>query len=126
VALTVDAVLNFDTLQHAKKSLCGSEESFRQIVDNMPAFVWCASPDGKLEYLNRRIVDYTAERLEDLVDFGWAKVLHPEDVEGRKRHGCIPSKPVSFVTYSNVYAGSITSIAGFVPLLSPCEITVVE
>ena len=78
-------MLNFDSLQHAKKSLCGSEESFRQIVDNMPAFAWCASPDGKLEYLNRRIVDYTAERLEDLVDFGWAKVLHPEDVEGTKK-----------------------------------------
>ena len=50
----------------------------------MPAFAWCASPDGKLEYLNRRILDYTGERQENLVGFGWANVLHPEDVERTK------------------------------------------
>src|ERR1700691_857861 len=60
------------------------EENFCLIVDSMPAFAWCASPDGKLEYLNRRIVDYTAERQENLVGFGWANVLHPEDVETTK------------------------------------------
>jgi PAS domain S-box-containing protein len=85
VALAVDEVLNLDPSQPAKGALRASEESFRQIVDSMPAFAWCASPDGKLEYLNRRIVDYTAERLEDLVGFGWAKVLHSDDVERTKK-----------------------------------------
>src|SRR3984893_17016311 len=66
VALAVDGALNFDAARHAKEVLRRSEESFREIVDSMPAFAWCASPDGKLEYLNRRIVEYTAERLEDL------------------------------------------------------------
>jgi PAS domain S-box-containing protein len=85
VALAVDDALNFDASQHAKEALRASEESFRQIVDSMPAFAWCASPDGKLEYLNRRIVDYTAARQEDLVGFGWANVLHPQDVERTKK-----------------------------------------
>jgi PAS domain S-box-containing protein len=55
------------------------------IVDSIPAFAWYASPDGKLEYLNQRILDFTAERQENLVGFGWANVLHPEDVERTKK-----------------------------------------
>jgi formate hydrogenlyase transcriptional activator len=85
VVQAVDDALHFDASLHAKEILRGSEESFRQIVDRMPAFAWCASPDGKLEYLNRGIVDYTAKRQEDLVGFGWAKVLHPQDVERTKK-----------------------------------------
>src|SRR5467141_3005091 len=81
VALAVDDVLNFDASQHAKEALRASEESFRLIVDSIPAFAWYASPDGKIEYLNQRILDFTAQRLEDLVGFGWARILHSQDVE---------------------------------------------
>jgi len=85
VALAVDDALNLDESQQAKEALRASEESFRLIVDSIPAFAWYANPDGKLEYLNRRIVDYTGARQEDLVGFGWANVLHPEDVERTKK-----------------------------------------
>jgi formate hydrogenlyase transcriptional activator len=85
VALAVDDALDFDASQHAKGALRASEESFRGIVDSMPAFAWYASPDGKIEYLNQRILDFTAERQENLVGFGWANVLHPEDVERTKK-----------------------------------------
>src|SRR5882724_4337561 len=85
VALAVDDALNFDTSQHATEALRASEEGFRLIVDSIPAFAWYASPDGKIEYLNQRILDYTGGRLEDLVGFGWANVLHPEDVERTKK-----------------------------------------
>ncbi len=71
--------------QLAKGALSGSEEPFRLIVDSIPAFAWYASPDGKIEYLNQRILDYTGEHLEDLVGFGWANVLHPQDVERTKK-----------------------------------------
>jgi PAS domain S-box-containing protein len=84
VALAVDDALNFDASQDAKDALRSSEENFRLLVDSMPAFAWYAGPDGKLEYLNRRILEYTAERLENLVGFGWANVLHPQDVEVTK------------------------------------------
>src|SRR5258705_11810558 len=84
VALAVDDALNFDASQHAKEALHASEESFRLIVDSIPAFAWYASPDGKIEYLNQRILDFTAEPQENLVGFGWANVLHPEDVESTK------------------------------------------
>jgi formate hydrogenlyase transcriptional activator len=85
VALAVDDALNFDASQHAKEALRASEASFRLIVDSIPAFAWYAGPDGKIEYLNQRILDYTGGRMEDLAGFGWANVLHPQDVEGTKK-----------------------------------------
>jgi formate hydrogenlyase transcriptional activator len=85
VALAVDDALNVDASQDAKDALRASEESFRQIVDSIPAFAWYAGPDGKIEYLNQRILDYTAERHENLVGFGWANVLHSEDVDRTKK-----------------------------------------
>ncbi len=85
VALAVDDALNVDASQDAKDALRASEESFRQIVDSIPAFAWYAGPDGKIEYLNQRILDYTAERQENLVGFGWANVLHSEDVDRTKK-----------------------------------------
>ena len=84
VALAVDDALNFDTSQHATEALRASEEGFRLIVDSIPAFAWYAGTDGKIEYLNQRILDFTGVRLEDLVGFGWANVLHPQDVERTK------------------------------------------
>src|SRR5258707_3256284 len=85
VALAVDDALNFDASQDAKQALRASEEGFRLIVDSIPAFAWYAGTDGKIEYLNQRILDYTGERLEDLVGFGWANVLHSQDVERTKK-----------------------------------------
>src|SRR5258705_4738491 len=81
VALAVDDAMNFDTSQHATEALRASEEGFRLIVDSIPAFAWYAGTDGKIEYLNQPILDFTGVRLEDLVGFGWANVLHPQDVE---------------------------------------------
>src|SRR6266566_6024240 len=84
VALAVDDAMNFDTSQHATEALRASEEGLRLIVDSIPAFAWYAGTDGKIEYLNQRILDFTGVRLKDLVGFGWANVLHPQDVERTK------------------------------------------
>src|SRR5258708_10803910 len=84
MALAVGDALHFDTSQHATEALRASEESFRLIVDSIPAFAWYAGTDGKIEYLNQRILDFTGLPLEDLAGFGWANVLHPEDVDTTK------------------------------------------
>ena len=85
VALAVDDALNVDRSRQATEALRASEEGFRLIVDSIPAFAWYAGTDGKIEYLNQRILDFTGVPLEDLAGFGWANVLHPEDVERTKQ-----------------------------------------
>src|SRR5258707_6814065 len=58
VALAVDDALNFDALQHAKEDLLASEESLRLIVDSIPGLVHTTTAEGKLEFVNRQLLDY--------------------------------------------------------------------
>jgi hypothetical protein len=54
---------------------------FRQILDTLPAFVWCAAPDGSIEFLNQRGLDYTGFTLNDITRWSWQEtnILHPDD-----------------------------------------------
>lgn len=40
--------------------------------------MWRASADGQLEYVNKRVTDYTGESFEDAVHSGLI-TIHPED-----------------------------------------------
>jgi PAS domain S-box-containing protein len=51
------------------------------IIETIPGLVWCAAPDGKLNYLNERILDYTGTSRDEWTQLGWAKSLHPDDAE---------------------------------------------
>jgi PAS domain S-box-containing protein len=62
-------------------ALQGRERDLGLIVETIPGLVWCASPDGELTYVNRRILDYTGASLHDLAQAGWVNFLHPDDVQ---------------------------------------------
>ncbi len=56
-------------------------EELSLIVETIPGLVWCAAPDGELNYLNRRILDYTGTSFDAWAHLGWTNFLHPDDVE---------------------------------------------
>jgi PAS domain S-box-containing protein len=56
-------------------------EELSSIIETIPGLVWCAAPDGELNYLNRRILEYTATNADDWARLGWTCFLHPDDVE---------------------------------------------
>ncbi|MDT4966785.1 MAG: hypothetical protein QOJ64_1522 [Acidobacteriota bacterium] len=58
-----------------------SEHRYRQLADAMPQIVWTADPAGGLNYYNQRWFDYTGMSLEQTQGWGWAPVLHPEDLQ---------------------------------------------
>jgi PAS domain S-box-containing protein len=57
-----------------------SEEYLRLTIDTIPAFAWCNRPDGSIEFLNRRWLDYTGLSIEAARDWGWKVAIHPEDL----------------------------------------------
>ncbi|MFV3130849.1 response regulator [Niveispirillum sp. KHB5.9] len=57
-----------------------AEAQFRIIADSMPQLVWSARPDGDVDYFNRNWYDYTGTKPGDSDGAGWARVLHPEDL----------------------------------------------
>lgn len=58
------------------------EREFKQAIDNIPALVWTTLPDGEVDFLNRRWIEYTGLVPEHAVGWGWMKAIHPEDLSG--------------------------------------------
>jgi PAS domain S-box-containing protein len=50
-----------------------------QILESIPHLVWVAGPDGGLEYVNRRCLDYAGVPLSALREWGWKDIIHPDD-----------------------------------------------
>lgn len=56
---------------------------FRHIIDILPAFVWCATPDGSIVFLNRRGLEYTGFSVDQITGWNWrdTNILHPDDMD---------------------------------------------
>ena len=58
-----------------------AEERTRLIIDTVPAQLWTESPEGVVDFVNRRWIDYTGMTLEQAVGSGWNRMVHPDDIE---------------------------------------------
>jgi PAS domain S-box-containing protein len=58
-----------------------AEDRTRLIIDTVPAQLWTESPEGVVDFVNRRWVDYTGMTLEQAVGWGWTNMVHPDDIE---------------------------------------------
>src|ERR1041385_7851710 len=61
-----------------------SEEHLRLVLDTIPGFVWSAHPDGSIEFLDQRGLDYTGFSLEQVRGWNWkdTNILHPDERQG--------------------------------------------
>jgi hypothetical protein len=67
--------------KQAEEALRASERDLSLIIETIPGMVWCAAPDGELNYLNRRLLDYTGTSPDAWAQLGWTNLLHPDDAE---------------------------------------------
>ncbi len=61
-----------------------SADYLRLVIDTIPAFVWSAGPDGSIEFLNQRGLEYTGFTMQQLRGWNWkdSNILHPDDLQG--------------------------------------------
>ncbi|MFD3003145.1 PAS domain-containing protein [Pontibacter toksunensis] len=64
----------------AKLALSESEEKFRFMAEAMPQLIFTTDATGELTYLNKRWEIYTSFPLHELLQEGWQKVIHPDDL----------------------------------------------
>jgi len=65
------------------KSPFDAETSFaawRGVADALPTMVFTATPDGRIEYLNRRFTEFTGFPPRAALGTGWHNLVHPQDL----------------------------------------------
>ena len=58
-----------------------SEARFRQMAETIPVQVWTAQPNGLLDFVTARTASLLGRPAHELLGEGWAKLVHPDDVE---------------------------------------------
>ena len=67
-------------LRVLQEQVLHSQARFKQLLETLPQLAWTARPDGRVNYCNQRWYDYTGLSFEDLKDWGWETVVHPDDL----------------------------------------------
>src|ERR1700739_505191 len=63
-----------------RQDLQRNEQSLQILVETIPALMWRAKPDGHIDYVNKRLLEYFGSPVEEIVGWGWREKVHPDDV----------------------------------------------
>ena len=74
------AVQDVTDRKEAEATLRESESRFRVLAQAIPNQVWTASPDGRLDWLNQKVYEYSGLSDAQLLGDGWVLLVHPEDL----------------------------------------------
>ncbi|MBA2920862.1 MULTISPECIES: PAS domain-containing protein [Sphingomonas] len=69
--------------QSPDKEEAGGARDLQELVDTVPALIWCTTPDGTPSYINKRLADTVGVSLGDLIGSSNSKSfadIHMEDV----------------------------------------------
>src|ERR1700730_5373990 len=58
-----------------------AEDRTRLIIDTVPAMIWTARPDGLLDFISQRRLDYVGMTSEQKLAWDWGSQCHPDDLD---------------------------------------------
>jgi PAS domain S-box-containing protein len=61
-------------------TLQSSEDRLRLVIDTIPAYAWSARPDGSVDFVNQRVLEFTGRSKEEVPGWDWGSVVHPDDL----------------------------------------------
>ncbi|MGA9672287.1 MAG: PAS domain-containing protein [Terracidiphilus sp.] len=72
---------NIDALKKTETALQMREQELLGIIDTVPSMLWSTSPAGEVTHISQRVLEYTGLTLEDFLNLGWKRIIHPDDFE---------------------------------------------
>jgi len=69
----------FEEIKQRTEAARRSERELRDVVNTVPAHVWSTSPEGQVDFVNDRWLQFTGLTLDEAVGWKWEAVLHPDD-----------------------------------------------
>lgn len=70
----------YDRMKKTEAALLENHGALQIAIDTIPGLVWSAEPDGYIDTLNKRWLDYTGMEHDLAKGWGWRAAIHPEDV----------------------------------------------
>ena len=65
----------------ARQMVMESEAQFRAMADGIDVLIASSNENSEANYFNQAWIKLTGKPMEELLGFGWAEVIHPEDKE---------------------------------------------
>ncbi len=62
------------------RRLKAERDYFHQLFETTPNLAWTARPDGYIDYVNQRTLDYLSLQGSDLEGWSWQQFVHPDDL----------------------------------------------
>jgi PAS domain S-box-containing protein len=69
----------FEEIKQRTETARRSERELRDVVNTVPAYVWSTSPEGQVDFVNDRWLQFTGSALDQAFGWKWETVLHPDD-----------------------------------------------
>jgi PAS domain S-box-containing protein len=82
---TVVEVRDVSEERRTQRAILEGSARARFVAEAMPQKVWTAAPDGSIDYVNQRSLDYAGLASEEMLDWGWKQIIHPDDWEENLR-----------------------------------------
>lgn len=64
----------------AEEAIRASELQYRMLSEGLNHQVWTARPDGSIDYVNQRALDYFGRTNEQMLGSAWAEAVNPDDI----------------------------------------------
>jgi PAS domain S-box-containing protein len=69
----------FEEIKQRTEAARRSERELRDVVNTVPAHVWRTSPEGHVDFVNDRWLQFTGLALDEACGWKWEAVVHPDD-----------------------------------------------
>src|SRR6266704_2524309 len=69
----------FEEIKQRTEAARQSERELRDVVNTVPAHVWRTSPEGHVDFVNDRWLQFTGLSSDEAFGWKWEAVLHPDD-----------------------------------------------
>jgi PAS domain S-box-containing protein len=69
----------FEEIKQRTEAARRSERELRDVVNTVPAYVWSTSPEGQVDFVSDRWLQFTGLAVEEAFGWKWEAVVHPDD-----------------------------------------------
>jgi PAS domain S-box-containing protein len=78
--------VDIEDRKQADEALQASAFNLNLIINTIPMLAWSTGPDGFVDFLNRRWLEFTGMSAIEASGWGWTAAIHPDDVRGLQNY----------------------------------------